>query len=343
MKKNNDDNYIKKRATNELLFTFLKNYILVLVIIGLIIVFRILNPAFISVSNLFTIMTQVSIVGLLAMGLSIIVIIGEFDISLGAISNFVSVIAIALVIDDVQNIYLIWTLSILIGIILSMINSVFVVYLGVPSFIVTLGMLSAATALSRAMTKGGITMFPKSFPAGFTVLGKGSIFNVVPISVVIFLVIAIILLILVEYTPFGRKLYAVGSNPDASNHVGIKVKSVKMKAFIITGFLYGVSGVLISSMFASASAEVGATYLMPAILSVIVGETFLSLGYANIKGTIISAFLLSILFNGFAMTNIPFYLRSIVQGMILLFTVGFQQIGKAKLEISYLGEAKNGN
>jgi ribose/xylose/arabinose/galactoside ABC-type transport system permease subunit len=338
MGKNNDDTYIKTHVYDTR--TFLKNYILAIVIIGAMIIFSVINPEFISIENLFTIIRQASITGLLALGLNILVIIGGFDISLGAIANFASVVPIVLVMNDVQNIYLLWAIGILMGIILSMINSIFIVYIGIPPFIATLGMLSLATALSRALIRGGSTMYPEELPAGFTVLGKSNIFHIIPVVAVIFLVSAFIILIIVEYTPFGRRLYAVGSNPDASNHVGIKVKSTQVKVFLITGVLYGIGGIVMSSMFGSCSANVGDAYQMPAIISVFLGASFLSIGHPNIKGTIVSVFLLSVLVNGFSMIGLPFYLRSIVQGLILLVAIGYQLFGKGKYEITTLVDAR---
>lgn len=335
---NNNEHYIKKSVYDTR--TFLKSYILAIAIIVLMIVFSVINREFISIENLFTIIKQASITGLLALGLNILVIIGGFDLSLGAIANFASVVPIILIMNDVQNIYLLWAVGILIGVILSMISSIFIVYIGVPPFIATLGMLSLATAFSRALTKGGITMYPEVLPAGFTVLGKSDIFHVIPVSVVIFLIIAFIILILVEYTPFGRRLYAVGSNPDVSNHVGIKVKSTQVKAFLIAGVLYGIGGIMMSSLFGSCTANMGDAYQMPGIISVFLGASFLSIGYPNIKGTIVSVFLLSVLVNGFSMIGLPFYLRSIIQGLILLVSIGYQLFRKGKYEITTLGDVR---
>jgi rhamnose transport system permease protein len=342
MGKNNEENHIKKYGSGEKR-SFIKDYILIVAIVGAMIIFSILNPSFISIDNLFSIVRQASIAGLLALGLNIIVITGGFDISLAAIANFASVVPIALIMVNFENIYLLWIIGILMGIALSMINAVFIVFLGVPAFIVTLGMMSLATALSRALTRGGITMYPKALPAGFTVLGKYDIFHLIPVPVLIFIISAIIILILVEYTPFGRKLYAVGSNPDASNHVGIKVKSVKMKAFLITGILYGIGGVTMSAMFGSCNAAMGNAYQMPGIISVFLGATFLSIGHPNIRGTIVSVFLLTILVNGFAMVGLPFFLRTIIQGLILLVAIGYQKFGKEKYGIASQADVRNGS
>jgi len=174
-------------------------------------------------------------------------------------------------------------------------------------------------------------MYPKTLPAGFTFLGKDNILSVVPVAVVVFVFLAIIVLILVEYTPFGRKLYAIGSNEDAANHVGIKVKKIKVAAFLLSGALYGVGGVLLGSMFGSANATLGNAFQFPAIIAVFLGAAFLSIGHPNIKGTIVSVFLLVTLVNGFAMANLPFFLRPVIQGLILLIAIGYQKFGKSRI------------
>jgi len=342
MGKNIDDNHIKKYGVGGK-STFLKDYILVVAIVAVMIIFTILNSSFISINNLFSIVRQASIAGLLALGLNIVVISGGFDISCAAIANLSSVVPIALIMSNFQNVPGLWIIGILIGVLLSAINAVFIVTLGVPAFIVTLGMMSLATALSRALTRGGITMYPKALPAGFTTLGKVDIFNLIPVPVVIFIICSIIIIILIENTPFGRKLYAVGSNPDASNHVGIKVKSTKYKAYLITGVLYGIAGIVMSSMFGSCNAAMGNAYQMPAIISVFLGATFLSIGHPNTKGTIVSVFLLTILVNGFCMIGLPFYLRTILQGLILIGAIGYQKLGKTRYGIASQAEVKNGS
>lgn len=325
---NNYKDFIKFHASEKR--NIFKDLILVWVILLAVIIFTIVNPAFFTVANLFTIIRQASIVGLLALGLNIVVIIGGFDISIGAIANLAAVIMIAQLMVATPSIYFLWATGIAAGIVLSLINSAFIVYIGVPAFIVTLGMQSLATGLSRALTRGGITMYPKSLPEGFTFLGKSNIFGVVPVAVVIFLFFAAIIIILIEYTPFGRKLYAIGSNSEAANHVGIKVKKIKVIAFLISGALYGIGGVLLGSMFGSCNANMGGSFQMPAIIAVFLGAAFLSIGRPNIKGTIVSVFLLVVLVNGFAMANLPFFLRPVIQGLILLIAIGYQKFGKSK-------------
>lgn len=308
-----------------------KDYILLEAIIVMVVLFTIMNPQFIGINNIFAIMRQASITGLLALGLNIIVIVGGFDLSIAAIANFAAVISITFLMNDFTNLLVIWVTSILVGVTLSFINSLFVIYVGVPCFIATLGMSVFATGIARPLTFGGLTTFPGSLPPGFTILGKYDIANLIPVSVLIFVFIAILVLIVVEYTPFGRKLYAVGNNPDASKHVGIQVNKTKIIAFLIAGLLYGIAGIVMSSMFGSCSAEMASGYFMPALISVFLGAAYLSLGHPNIRGTIVSVFLLVVIVNGCSMINLPFYLKHVIQGLILILAIGIKSVRKVRI------------
>lgn len=319
---------------------FLKDYVLIEVLVFLIILFAIINPQFMGINNIFSILRAASITLLLALGLNIIVIVGGFDISIAAVANFASVISIAFLMNGYTNVPVIWAASILTGTAISFITSLFVIYVKIPSFIATLGMMVLATGLSRPLTKGGQPTFPKTLPPGFTVLGKYDIANLIPVSAVIAIVVAVVVLIIVEYTSFGRKMYAVGGNPDASKHVGIKINKTIMSAFLISGTLYGIAGIIVSSMFGASSVDSTSGYLMPSIISVFLGTAFLSRGHTNIKGTLISVLLLTLLVNGFVMINLPFYLRNIIQGAILIFAIGMLGARKVK-KVPKIEDIKN--
>lgn len=307
-----------------------KDYLLVLVVIALGAVFSVINPKFISIINIFTILRNFSIMGFLALGFTIVIVLGGFDLSAGAIANFSAVISITLLMNGITNLALVWTISIIVGVVLSCLNGLVVIYIKVPSFIATLGMATLLRGFSRSLTGGGVTTFPKSLPAGFTVLGQYDVGGLIPVSAIIYVIAAVILLIVIEYSTFGRKMYAVGANPDAAKHVGIQINKVSFLCFLIAGLLYGIAGIIISSMFAHVTCEIGLPFQFPALISAILGISFLSSGFANVKGTLISVILLTILINGFSMINAPFYIRDIVQGVVLIIAIGALNTVKAK-------------
>lgn len=296
---------------------FFVSYGLLIAAAVLFIIFSIIEPKFITAGNIFSIVQQASIMGLLALGLTLIVILGEFDISLVGISVFAGVIPIIMIMNGVQSVPLVWCMGILLGIGLSLVNASGVVYLGIPSFIITLGMMMTLTGVSRGFTKGAPT-FPAKLPAGFGLLGKYSIGGFIPVLVLVFIAAAILVALFLDFMPAGRYTYAVGANPDASSHVGIPIRKIKIVGFLIAGLLYGIAGIAMSSMFGSASSSMGDGYLMPAIIACFLGGSFMTEGVPNPRGTIVSVMLLAILANGFTMTNVPFYGKAIMQGVILL-------------------------
>lgn len=296
---------------------FFIRYGLLVATVALFVVFTILEPKFVTPANVFTIIRQASILGMLALALTIIVIMGEFDISLIGISVFAGVVPIIMIMNGITNTPLVWTVGVALGIGMSLVNAAGVVRLGIPSFIISLGMMMTLTGAARGFTKGAPT-FPAKLPAGFIILGKYSIGGLIPVLTIVFVVIAVLVVVLVDYTPMGRYTYAVGGNPDASAHVGIRIRRVKIIGFLVAGLLYGIAGISMSSMFGSASSSMGDGYLMPAIIATFLGGSFMTEGVPNPRGTIVSVVLLSILANGFTMTNVPFYGRSIIQGVILL-------------------------
>jgi ribose/xylose/arabinose/galactoside ABC-type transport system permease subunit len=289
-----------------------------------------MNPKFIGINNIFSILRAASILSFIAFGLNIVIILGEFDLSAAAIPNFVGVISITFLINGITNLPLIWIASILVGVLLSYLNAIFIIYLKVPSFIATLGMLTLLTGISRSLTNGGMPTYPKQIPAGFTVLGKYDLANLLPVSVIIFIIATVLIIFIVEYSPLGRKMYAIGGNPNAARNVGIAINKIKICGFLIAGLLYGVAGIITTSMIGFSSADLTGNYLVPAIISVLLGASFLSLRFSNIKGTLVSVILLSVMENGFTMINLPFYSRGIIQGTILIFAIGVLSVIKRK-------------
>ena len=312
--------------------SFFIRYGLLFVVAFLFILFSVLEPQFITLLNVFTIIRQASILGLMALGLTVIVIAGEFDISFVAIATFCGVIPVILIMSGVENLWLVWSIGIACGIAFSLINSVNVISVGIPSFIATLGMMAVLTGISRGFTKG-ITTYPQAFPPGFGLVGRYMIGGLIPVPVIIFVVVSILLILVLDYSPKGRYVYAIGGNPKASLHVGINVKRIKILAFLIAGVTYGIAGIIMSSMFGSCSPGMGEGYLLPAIISCFLGAAFLTEGVPNPRGTIVSAILLAILSNGFTMTKVPFYGRSIIQGIILLISLGMLVILRKRRQI----------
>jgi len=304
--------------------TWYKDYLLILIITAFVIIVSVINPKFLNISNIFTILGYASIMGFLALGMDIIMILGEIDFSAGAISNFVAFFSIILLINGINNMAFVLIASILIGVVLSFLNSIFTVYVKAPLFIISAGMTMLLRGITRTMARGGGMIHPKTLIPGFDILGRYNFagFFPVPVSVIALIAFGVLTMLIVEYSPLGRKMYAVGSNTDVAKHVGIKVNKVRIYMFLIAGLLYGIAGVITSSRLGLFMVGFGDDYQLSALISVFLGMSFLSLRIPNIKGTLISVILISTLINGFTMLNLPFYIKDLVEGLILVFAIG---------------------
>ncbi len=290
-------------------------------------IFSFMEPSFYSLRNVLSIIRQASITGILAIGLTTVVISGEFDMSFASLASFSGVLSVILMGKVMFGAMAAWSVAIIASLGIGVINGLIVVFLGVPAVIETIGMMTLLAGITKWLTDGS-TYYSASFPKMLPALGRAMVFDVIPSPVIIFLIFIIIFIILLEHTKLGRFFHAVGGNPEASNHVGIKVKKIKFIAFLISAFTAGFGGIMLGSLLGSGTPGMGEGYLIPGISSMFIGAVFLRDGVPNIWGTIIGALLLSVLSNGFVMINLPFYMKDIIYGAVLIGAVSMVAIFK---------------
>jgi len=308
--------------------TVLRRYGVLIATILVFIVFALITREFVSASNIFNIISMASVMGILSLGLTLFVCAGEFDISFGAISSVCGAVSIILLAQG-WNLYLAWTVSVLLGVGFYVINAINVLKVGIPSFVATLGMWGICLGLSRWLT-GGFQFYAAEYPAGFPSIGRVILFGVLPTPIISFLIIGILLVLFLEFSFRGRNVYAVGGNPEAASHVGVNVKKTKWMVFLIAGFTTGLAGIIMGSKFGAGIHDMGGSYLMSAIIGCFLGAVFLKDGMPNARGTVVACFLLAILENGFVMTNVKFYMKEIIQGIILVLAVAAVSLLRGK-------------
>jgi ribose/xylose/arabinose/galactoside ABC-type transport system permease subunit len=204
---------------------------------------------------------------------------------------------------------------------ISIINGIIIVYMGVPSFIATLGMEIILLGFGKWLTGGSILMFPY-LPPEFKVLGKSKIAGLFPVPMIVFMIIAFCAVVFLETTFKGRHFYAVGCNFEAAKRVGININKVKFEAFLLMGMICGVAGITIASLFEAANPSIGDdAYLFPALIAALLGAVFLKEGIPNILGTVVAAVLMSGLTNGFTFLGFPLWIKEVIQGIILLLAI----------------------
>ena len=290
-------------------------------------IFSMMEPSFYSLRNVLSIIRQASITGILAIGLTTVVISGEFDMSFASLASFSGVLSVILMGELLFGAIAGWMVALIAALGIGVVNGLIVVFLGVPAVIETIGMMTLLAGFSKWLTDGS-TYYSASFPEMLPVLGRAMIFDFIPSPVFIFLGVIIAFIIILEHTKLGRFFHAVGGNPEASKHVGIKVKKVKFIAFLISSLTAGLGGIMLGSLLGSGTPGMGEGYLIPGISSMFIGAVFLRDGVPNIWGTIIGALLLSVLANGFVMINLPFYMKDIVYGAVLIGAVSMVAIFK---------------
>ena len=309
----------KAEHRTSLIRTIFLKYGVIIASIILFIVFSIIAPDFLRIGNLFNIINNGAITGILALGLTAVIMSGEFDISFAANATLCAIISIALLIAGMELLPA-WLLTLAIGIGISCINGFIIVILGVPSFVTTLGMMSILLGVANWVTKGAV-IYSANLPAAFRYMGRYNVGGLVPSPVIIFFVIALAMIFLLEHTYIGRNMYAAGGNLEAARRVGINVKKYKYLAYILIGIMAGLAGIIIASKFGAGNPRVESSFQFPAIVTAYVGAVSLKEGLPNPTGTVTAVLLISILENGLLLSGAPLYVREISLGLLMLVAV----------------------
>ena len=272
---------------------------------------------FLSSYNLSVVVRQAAFVGLVALGQTLVLLVGGIDLSVGAGAGLASIVgAIALTQWGIHP-WLVIPFTMAFGFFLGAINGTFVAWLRLNPFIVTLATWEIFAGLTLVITKG----YPiRPLGDSFTVFGKGEPFGI-PVPVLIFLAAALVLIWMLTQTRFGRNIFAVGGNRDAAIMAGIPARRVEFIAFGLSGMLAAMAGILFASRMDAAQPSVGEGWLMGAITAAILGGTSLRGGQGSIVGTVLGALLLTVLANGTVLLNVSGFWQRVIVGAVVLLAV----------------------
>ncbi len=288
----------------------------VLIILALMIVTSsLLSPAFLTGRNVLNVLRQMSIITIIAFGSTMVIISGMIDLSPG------SVVALSGVIGT--SVY-VATGSMILGLLSGMATGALtgfvcgflVTKFDLPSFIVTLAMMTGARGIVLLYTGGR----PIINIGDFTILGQGDLLFV-PVPVLIMFVVFALVLLMVKRTSFGRYIYAIGGNEAAAIASGVNVKGIKRTTFLLAGMLTGLAGVILMSRINSGQPAAGASFELDAITTVVIGGTSLSGGIGTVSGTLAGGVIVGILSNILNLTNVSPYWQQIVKGLVILIAV----------------------
>lgn len=290
-------------------------------LIVLIIISALASPYFLAPRNLLNITRQISYTGIIALGMTLIIIAGGIDLSVGslvALAGGIAILALNALGGGPAAIAGAIVVALAVGAIGGMINGSIVTVGRVAPFIATLGTMSIYRSLALYVANGGEF---RSQSSTYPEVGAG-LFLEVPIATWIFLILAIVFHILLTYTPYGRHVCAVGANELVARYSAIRVQFVKFMTYVLTGLTVGVSAVLLSSRLnAVSSTNAGVYFELDAIAAVVIGGTSMSGGMGTIWGTVIGAAVLGIINNMLNMAGVSTYLQGLVKGIIIIAAV----------------------
>jgi len=319
-------------------FGFVARFAPLIFLVALMVLFALLQPRFLSSINLFNVMRQVSITGMLAIGMTFVILTAGIDLSIGSLLAFAGLVAAAVAKGGLQDRFTVgeggigygWGLAalaaIVVGLIGGYIQGLAITRLKVPPFVVTLGGMSAFRGAALLFAAGGPI---SGFEPSYTWWGQGKI-GPVPVPVIIFLAAAALAHIALRYTRYGRKVYAVGGNPEAARLSGLNVNRMVCSVYVIMGFFAGLGAFVLSARLNSSEAVAGTGYELTVIASVVIGGTSLFGGSGTIFGTVIGSILIGVLLNGLVLMNVSSYIQQIVIGVIIVLAVAFDTFAKSR-------------
>ena len=298
------------------------------VILALLFVFFALRTeTFLSVSNIWNMLRQTAVTGIISLGMTMAMLTGGIDLSVSAVVAISSVTCSMCMVNMKLNMWVAILIALLAGLAAGFVNGLFITYIKIPPLIATLGTQTAIRGLAYVMT-GGYTVY--GFPKAFDFIGKGYIAGI-PVPVIILVIVLIIGWYVINKTKFGRYLYAIGGNSEASRLSGINVNRRLVMTYAISGGLAALAGIIELSRLSSGQPNAGEGYEMSAITAVVLGGISVSGGEGKFSGVVFGILIMGILSSGLIMMNVSTYYQQLIKGLVLLFAVSIDQILKLNL------------
>jgi ribose transport system permease protein len=288
----------------------------------LVVLFSIASPSFLTIDNFYNILQQISVTGIIAVGLTFVILCAEIDLSVASVANAVGIVVAYFTLQDqsvnIANIPLPGALAIILALVASVIFGCATAFgmtvIGIPSFIMTLAMLQIGAGVCAMLVRGQIAY---NVPDVIATLGNGAV-GPVPWLVIVAALILLVGHLVLTYTRFGRYVYMTGGNREAAEYSGINTKAIIAAVMVISSVCSGIAGILGVAHFGSAQQNEFDNYLLDSISAVVVGGTSLFGGQGGIGNTIVGLFVLGVLNNGLDHVRIDSFLKILIRGLILL-------------------------
>lgn len=311
----------KRLSKNAGAFQLLYKYGTLITILLLIVFFGAMTDNFLNYTNIINILRSISIVTIIAIGLTVSLAVGGFDLSVGSTASIANALVISLFVWHGQNIGVGLIVTILFCLVVGLVNAFLVINFKIQDMLMTLATMFVFQGIALTYTRGATVSENMIMPSGefatgqipdaFSALGKA------PWIIVIMLVVVLLVHIFLTYTKHGRYMYMIGGNPEAAKLSGIAVNKYRLLAYLISALFAGIGGIILASRVMTAEVNAGGSYLMDAVAAAFIGFSVLGAGKPNAFGTFVGAVLIGILSNGLIMMSVPYYAMDIVKGSVL--------------------------
>ena len=295
---------------------FLGKYGTIVWLLVMIAVFSILLPAFRSGSNVVNLLGQISILSIMAAGMTCCLKMGDFDLSIGATAAITSIV-VANVLVSGGGMALAILSGVGTGVVIGLVNGFFVAYVGLPAFVCTLATMSIILGGGMAVTRG---MAIWNLPLAFEFIGRGDLYGI-PNRFVLMICLLAIIWFIHTYTPMGRRMEAIGGNPVSSRLSGIRVEWHRLLGYVMSGVLASLAGIVLTSASMSGNPTQGSMYMLDAFGAAFIGAATVRIGQFHIGGTLIGVLIVVVAVNGLVILMVPGYYTDMIKGIILLIAI----------------------
>lgn len=314
------------------LFEFLYKWGMLLTVVALIALFGIASDNFLDPNNIINILRSIAIVTVIAIGVSISLSVGGFDLSVGSTASLANALVVSLFVWYGFGTTGAIVLTLLICTLVGLFNAFLIVVLKIPDMLATLASLFVIQGVAMTYSYGGSITQNMLLPNGD--MAEGLITEVfsslgqVPVIVLIMLAVTVVVQLFLSLTKHGRRMYAIGGNPEAARLSGIRTVRYRVAAYVISALLASLGGILLASRIGSSQVNAGGGYLMDAVAAAYIGFSLAGSGKPNALGTLVGAVILGVLQNGLVMLSVPYYAMDIIKGLVLALALAITYIQK---------------
>lgn len=293
-----------------------------LILLGMIIIVSIGSEYFLTLFNLQSLVRDLAFIGMVSVGMSLLLLIGELDLSVGSIATLSGVMGGLMMVEWGVNPYLSFVLALVIGALLGALNGLIISKLKLNAMVATIGMSGVYSGVVLAVTKGRAI---PNIPEQIHFLGKENLLYI-PVPFIIAIVILVAILFFVKKTRTGRYVYAIGNSKETSALLGIKIDGIRILLYSIVGFISSMAGMLYVARLGSAQSSIGTNWAMNAIASSVIGGISLTGGIGSPLGALIGAAVISVIQNAIVLFGVNMYVQSAVSGVVTVLAISFSSI-----------------